>query len=68
MGSLAILIKIKISLGGKMMGRPDNQGSASNKTSLPQTPKNLKIAPGRIDEEFSRELGENQKIRATRPK
>jgi hypothetical protein len=61
---------IKILLGGNMMGRPDNQGSSSNKNSLPQTPKNLKIAPDRIDEEFSRELGERkkEKIRPTRPK
>ena len=69
MGSLAILTKIKISLGGNIMGRPDNQNSSGNKNSLPQTPKSLKIEPNRVDEEFSRELGEREKkkIRPTRP-
>lgn len=50
------------------MGRSDNRKSSSGKTGLPQTPKNLKVEPSRIDEEFSRELGEGKKIRATRPK
>ncbi|MFC4321340.1 YfhD family protein [Litchfieldia salsa] len=51
-----------------MGGRNDTSGSASGKRTLPQTPKNLKIAPERVDEEFSRELGEKgKKMRATRP-
>ncbi len=53
-----------------MMARSDNDASSKSKNSLPQTPKNLKIEPNRIQEEFSRELdlNENVKIRATRPK
>lgn len=52
------------------MGRYNAQHSSGNKNSLPQTPKNLKISPERVDEEFSRELGLNStpKIRPTRPK
>ncbi|MFB7642403.1 YfhD family protein [Peribacillus butanolivorans] len=50
------------------MGRSNNQKSSSRKKSLPQTPKNLKIEPERVNEEFSRELGESPKLRATRPK
>ncbi|MGP7817675.1 YfhD family protein [Niallia sp. 01092] len=49
------------------MGRANNQVSSGNKNSLPQTPKNLKIAPNHVDEEFSRELGEKEKIKAPRP-
>jgi len=49
------------------MGRSNNHKSSGRKKSLPQTPENLKIKPERVDEEFSQELGENQKIRATRP-
>jgi hypothetical protein len=62
-------MKIKISLGGNnIMGRSNNQKSSSRKNSLPQTPENLKIEPDRVNEEFSRELGESEKIRPTRPK
>ncbi|UAL50570.1 MULTISPECIES: YfhD family protein [Metabacillus] len=50
------------------MGRSNNHKPSSSKNSLPQTPKNLKIEPDRVDDEFSRELGESGKIRATRPK
>lgn len=50
------------------MGRSNNQKSSSRKKSLAQTPNNLKIEPDRVNEEFSRELGESAKIRATRPK
>ncbi len=50
------------------MGRYNSQKSSGNKNTLPQTPKNLKINPDRVDEEFSRELGLNVKIRPTRPK
>ncbi|MGG0413757.1 YfhD family protein [Peribacillus simplex] len=50
------------------MGRSNNHKPSSSKKALPQTPENLKIEPGRVDEEFSRELGESGKIRATRPK
>ena len=51
-----------------MMGRYNSQKSSGTKNTLPQTPKNLKIQPDRVDEEFSHELGLNVKIRATRPK
>lgn len=52
------------------MGRYNSQKSSGNKNSLPQTPKNLKIDPDHVNEEFSRELGlhSNVKIRPTRPK
>ena len=51
------------------MGRANSQQSSGNKHALPQTPKNLKIEPSRVEEEFSRELfGEKVKIRPTRPK
>ena len=50
------------------MGRANSQKPSGNKNTLPQTPKNLKIDPNRVDEEFSRELGLNVKIRPTRPK
>lgn len=65
---LAILIKIKFSLGGIVMGRSNNHQSSSRKSSLPQTPKNLKTEPNNNVEEFSRELDESTKIRPTRPK
>ncbi|WP_108669207.1 YfhD family protein [Peribacillus acanthi] len=39
------------------MGRGNNHTSSSNnKNSLPQTPKNLKIEPNRVTEEFAEEL------------
>ena len=38
------------------MGRDNKQGQSHNKGSLPQTPKNQKIAPNKVDEEFSKEL------------
>jgi len=40
------------------MGRDDNKTGSNNSSSLPQTPKNLKIPPSKVDEEFSRELAE----------
>lgn len=40
------------------MGRDNKQGQSNNKGSLPQTPKNLKIVPSRVQEEFARELME----------
>lgn len=40
------------------MGRDDSQGKSNNTRSLPQTPKNLKIAPNKVHEEFSQELDE----------
>ena len=40
------------------MGRDDSQGKSNNTKSLPQTPKNLKIAPSKVHEEFSQELDE----------
>ncbi|WP_163099896.1 YfhD family protein [Peribacillus alkalitolerans] len=42
------------------MGRGNNHTSSSNnKGSLPQTPKNLKIDPNRVTEEFSNELADH---------
>lgn len=38
------------------MGRDNKQGQSNNKGSLPQTPKNQKIAPNKVKEEFSQEL------------
>lgn len=38
------------------MGRDNKQGSSHNKGSLPQTPKNQKIAPSKAKEEFSKEF------------
>lgn len=40
------------------MGRDDNKTSSKNKNTLPQTPKNLKIPPGRIKEELASEFAE----------
>ncbi len=39
-----------------ILGRDDHNSSSNNKNSLPQTPKELKIAPGDVRDEFSREL------------
>ncbi len=42
------------------MGRANNHKSShNNKGSLPQTPKELKIAPDQANEEFSRELAQH---------
>ncbi|WP_332649815.1 YfhD family protein [Lysinibacillus sp. 54212] len=38
------------------MGRDNKQGKSQNKGSLPQTPKNQKIAPNKAKEEFSEEF------------
>ncbi|WP_019413702.1 YfhD family protein [Paenisporosarcina sp. TG20] len=40
------------------MGRDDHNSSSNNKNSLPQTPKFLKMSPGKAKEEFSREFQE----------
>lgn len=40
------------------MGRDNKQGKSQNKDTLPQTPKNQKIKPNEIQEEFAREFGE----------
>lgn len=40
------------------MGRDDDKSSSNNKNTLPQTPKNLKIDPSRVQEEFSHEFAE----------
>ena len=44
------------------MGRDNKQGKSSGKGSLPQTPKNEKIAPAKVQEEISKELGDFSKI------
>lgn len=38
------------------MGRDNKQGKSKNKNSLPQTPKNEKIAPNNVQAEFAQEL------------
>lgn len=48
--------------GDVYMGRDNKQGKSSNKGSLPQTPKNQKIAPNKVTEEFSHELMELGKL------
>ena len=40
------------------MGRDDSKSKGTNKQSLPQTPKNQKIAPNRAQEEIAAELDE----------
>jgi len=40
------------------MGRDNKQGKSKNKDSLPQTPKNQKIKPNEVQEEFAREFAE----------
>lgn len=44
--------------GATHMGRDNKQGQSNNKGSLPQTPKNQKIAPNKASEEFSQEFME----------
>lgn len=44
--------------GASIMGRDNKQGQSNNKGSLPQTPKNQKIAPNKAQEEFSKEFTE----------
>ena len=41
-----------------LMGRDDSSSKGTNKGSLPQTPKNLKIAPNKVREEIAEELDE----------
>lgn len=43
------------------MGRDNKQGQSNNKDTLPQTPKNLKIKPSDIQEEFAKEFKELEK-------
>ncbi|SDN31958.1 YfhD-like protein [Psychrobacillus sp. OK028] len=43
------------------MGRDNKQGQSNNKDTLPQTPKNLKIKPSDIREEFAKEFEELEK-------
>ncbi|WP_199677398.1 hypothetical protein [Lysinibacillus yapensis] len=40
------------------MGRDDSKSKGTNKQSLPQTPKNEKIAPNKMREEAAHELNE----------
>lgn len=40
------------------MGRDDSSSKGTNKGSLPQTPKNQKIAPNKVKEEIAEELDE----------
>lgn len=55
-------IKIERTKGKEIyMGRDNKQGKSNNKDSLPQTPKNLKIKPSDIREEFAKEFKELEK-------
>jgi len=45
------------------MGRDNHQGGSNNSSSLPQTPKNQKIAPSQMKEEISMELAELGNLR-----
>ncbi|MEY9975144.1 hypothetical protein [Lysinibacillus sp. RC79] len=40
------------------MGRDNKQGQSANKGSLPQTPKNQKIAPNKVSEKASEEFSQ----------
>lgn len=40
------------------MGRDEHKGKGNNSKSLPQTPKNQKIQPGDMNEEFAKEFAE----------
>lgn len=40
------------------MGRNNNQGHSKNKSALPQTPKNQKIAPNEVQAEFAQEIAD----------
>ena len=44
------------------MGRDNKQGQSNNKNSLPQTPKNQKIAPNKMREEVAQELSELEQL------
>nr|WP_198044764.1 hypothetical protein [Lysinibacillus timonensis] len=44
------------------MGRDDSKRQGNNTGSLPQTPKNLKISPNKVHEEFSQELDELEQL------
>lgn len=46
------------------MGRDDSKSKGTNKQSLPQTPKNLKIAPNKVREEIADELSELHQLAA----
>ncbi|WP_153731689.1 hypothetical protein [Sporosarcina obsidiansis] len=43
------------------MGRDEHKTGSNNSSSLPQTPKKQKIAPGDMKEEIARELAELRK-------
>ncbi|WP_342782153.1 YfhD family protein [Psychrobacillus soli] len=40
------------------IGRDNKQGKSKNKDTLPQTPKNQKIKPNNVQEEFAAEFAE----------
>ena len=44
------------------MGRDDSIGKGTGKQSLPQTSKNLKIAPNKMKEEIAKELDELRQL------
>lgn len=52
------------------MGRDDhnNKAGSNNSSSLPQTPKNQKISPGKMKEETAKEFAELTKLKPKRQK
>ena len=50
------------------MGRDDSKSKGTNKQSLPQTPKNLKIAPNKVREEIAEEIDELHRLVEKRKK
>jgi len=58
----AILRMIQIERRIQHMGRDNKQGKSKNKNSLPQTPKNEKIAPNAAKEETAQELLELESL------
>ena len=52
-----IIIELKIERRINI-GRDNKQGKSKNKDTLPQTPKNQKIKPNNVQEEFAAEFAE----------
>jgi len=50
------------------MGRDDSKSKGTNKRSLPQTPKNQKIAPNKVREEIADEINELHQLVEKRKK
>ena len=50
------------------MGRDDKKGKSNNTSSLPQTPKNQKISPDKVEAEMAREFAELNKNKPSHKK